>query len=78
MPIMKMLRKRKGLTQQQVAERLHVTQQYISKLENGYAEGLTLYRLLRLSVILDACPCEVLFALIKQKGKGKNCLLFAK
>jgi len=66
---MKMLRKRMGLTQAQLAARIGVSQVYISRIENGDIDGLTIGKLLSLAHILHVEPIELLDKLLKAKEK---------
>jgi transcriptional regulator with XRE-family HTH domain len=69
---MKNLREKKFLTQEQVAQRVGVKQQYISQLEHGHIDGLTLRKLFKLAHIFNISPCKMLFILIRDKKNNKN------
>lgn len=69
---MRKLRERKFLTQNQLAKRLGVKQQYISYLENGNIDGLTLQKLFRLAHIFNISPYRMLFILIRDKKKRSH------
>lgn len=62
---MKILRKKSGLTQIELANKIGVTQVYVSKIERGQIDGLSIYKLLKLSKVLNCCPAELLRTLIK-------------
>lgn len=55
------LRRAKGMTQEQLAERSGFSQQYISGLENG-RRNPTVVTLYEIAVALDALPVEFLEA----------------
>lgn len=60
---LKELREFNLLTQKDLSERLGVTQQYISKLENGNINGLTLGKFNKLSKILKVTEPELIVIL---------------
>lgn len=62
---MRQLRKKAGLTQRELAQRIRVSQAYISRLEHGYIGGLTIDKLLKISKALSICPYALLIILIK-------------
>lgn len=57
--MLKIARKRNGLSQRRLAKRLKVTQSYISKLENGSLDNITLKLVLDISRELKLCPINV-------------------
>lgn len=67
---MKQLRIQKGYTQKQLANTLEVSQQYISKLENGDVGGLTINKLVHISKVLETTP-EVLLNRLLSKSNIK-------
>ncbi|MUT24793.1 helix-turn-helix domain-containing protein [Mesorhizobium japonicum] len=56
------LRKAKGLTQAQVAERLGRPQSFVAKYEGG-ERRLDIIEFLDVTAVLDADPCEILSSL---------------
>ena len=74
---MKKIRKEKGLTQEELATMSGVTQEYISEIENGEVEGLTLHRLDRIAKTLKICTAELLIILLHEKCK-ENCVYLKK
>lgn len=63
---MKMLRKRARLTQTKLAKMVGVTQVYISKIERGEIDGLTIGKLKKIAKILKVTPTELLEILMKK------------
>lgn len=63
---LKLLRRKRGLTQKELAKRLRVTQQYISKLENGNIDGLTIGKLKKLAKVLGIDVIEMLRILLER------------
>ena len=51
---------KKNLTQEQLAESIHSNSSYISKVENGQAEGLTVQMVTSLAKALGVTPAELL------------------
>lgn len=74
---MKKLRKEKGLTQEELALMAGVTQEYISEIENGEVDGLTLHVLDRLAKALKICTAELLIILLNKHCK-ENCVYLKK
>ncbi|WP_050353933.1 helix-turn-helix domain-containing protein [Gottschalkia purinilytica] len=62
---MKKLRRKRNMTQKQLARLLGVSQVYISRIENGHIEGLTIGKLIRLAKILRVTPSNLLEVLLK-------------
>lgn len=62
---LKLLRKSKGLRQQDIANALEVRQQRISELENTSVDNLTLGTLYKLSKVLNVGEIELHELLIK-------------
>lgn len=57
------------LTQKQLGDRIGVTQVYISKIEKGDIEGLTIGKLTKLANVLQITPSELLDKLLNnEKG----------
>jgi len=50
------LRKKKGLTQKELAEKAHTSQSAIARLESGHHQNLTLSFLQKVSYALDLAP----------------------
>ena len=69
---MKQLRKKEGLTQKELAQRIEVSQSYVSKLEHGYTQGLNIDKILKISKILNVCPCS-LFVILAKINCSENC-----
>lgn len=69
---MKKLRKKKGLTQRQLGMLVDMDQSYISKIEKGYIEGLTVGKLIKLAGILGVSPEKLLFILIQQRKRRRQ------
>lgn len=65
---MRILRAKSKLTQKQLAERIGVTQTYISRIERGEIEGLTIGKLLKLADALKVTPTTLLERLLNYKG----------
>lgn len=68
---MKELRRRVGLSQKQLGERIGVSQVYISKLEKGEITGLTIEKLVKLSSALKVTPTELLDILLNINNKRR-------
>jgi len=64
---MKILRINIGLTQKQLGQRVGVSQVYISKIENGDIDGLTVAKIIKLSKVLNVSPTELFDKLIDRK-----------
>lgn len=62
----KLLRKKAGLTQEQLAKMVGVTQEYISKIEKGDISGITLGKLIRIAKILKITSIELSTILLKK------------
>lgn len=63
--MLKNARVKKGLSQQELADKLNVTKSYISKLENRFISTNISVKLLKdLSETLDICNCELLMQFI--------------
>ncbi|TIP82538.1 MAG: helix-turn-helix transcriptional regulator [Mesorhizobium sp.] len=56
------LRKAKGLTQEQVAEKLGRPQSFVAKYEGG-ERRLDIIEFLDVTAVLDTDPCEILLSL---------------
>lgn len=74
---MKKLREKRGLTQEELALMTGVTQEYISEIEHGEVEGLTLHRLDRMAKALKICTAELLIVLLHKECK-RNCIYLKK
>ncbi|MCP9232800.1 helix-turn-helix domain-containing protein [Mesorhizobium sp. LMG 17147] len=57
------LRKAKGLTQEQVAEKLGRTQSFVAKYEGG-ERRLDVIEFLHVTAVFDADPCDILSSLV--------------
>ena len=57
--MLKIARQKSGLSQRRLAKKLKVTQSYISKLENGSLDNVTLKLVLDISKELKLCPIDV-------------------
>lgn len=68
--MIKSARKRKGLTQKELAKRLNVNQSYISKAENRNIDTFSVEFILNLSRILSLCPSDVFTFLITNNCKS--------
>ena len=66
---MKTLRQKSRLTQNQLGERVGVSQVYISKIERGDVKGLTIDKLVKLADALQVTPIELLVRLLNSKGE---------
>ena len=66
--ILKLLRIKKGLRQEDLARKLGVTQQYISTLENENIDNLTLGNLHKLSKVLEIDEIELHKLLIRDRN----------
>ena len=66
---MKLLRKKRGLTQEQLGNLVDTTQSYISRIENGYIKTLTIYKLEKLSEVFGLESWELLKILEKNRAK---------
>ena len=62
---LKLLRTQRGLTQKQLGMRIGVSQQYISKLEAGNINGLTIGKLVKLAKVLKVEPDKLLDILLE-------------
>lgn len=60
----KMIRIKMGYTQKQLGKRIGVSQVYISRIENGDIEGLTIGKLVKLANALQIEPEELLAKLL--------------
>jgi repressor LexA len=65
---MKLLRKKRGLTQEQLGNLVDTTQSYISRIENGYIKTLTIYKLEKLSEVFGLESWELLKILEKNRA----------
>lgn len=61
-----------GMTQKQLAKKIGVTQVYISRIEKGDIEGLTMRHFFRLAKALKLSPNELLDLMLKQYKKYKR------
>lgn len=61
---MKMIRTKMGYTQKALGERIGVSQVYISRIENGDIEGLTIGKLVKLANALQIRPEQLLTRLL--------------
>ncbi|CAL83215.1 hypothetical protein GJ703_00672 [Clostridium botulinum] len=66
------LRTKLGYTQETLGERIGVEQPYISRLENGEIEFMTIGKLKKLSHALQVHPVKLLEILLKEERKGKK------
>ncbi|NFA13592.1 helix-turn-helix transcriptional regulator [Clostridium botulinum] len=66
------LRTKLGYTQEILGERIGVEQSYISRLENGEIEFMTIGKLKKLSRALQITPVKLLEILLKEERKKKN------
>ncbi|WP_077369673.1 helix-turn-helix domain-containing protein [Anaerosalibacter sp. Marseille-P3206] len=64
---MKGLRAKRGYTQKQLGERIGISQVYISRIENGDIDGLTIGKLIRIAKVLKVTPAYFLKKLLKAK-----------
>lgn len=64
---MKILRAKMRMTQKQLAVRIRVSQAYISKLENGNIDSLTINKIVKLSHILGVSPACLLEKLLSTR-----------
>lgn len=64
---LKALREKRGYTQKQLGERIGVTQAYISKIENGDINSLTIGKLIKIANALRVKPTYLLKKLLKAK-----------
>ena len=69
--MLKRARRKKGLSQKQLATRLHVSQSYISKIENSKADTVSIEFLIHLSIILNVCPVATFTCLTNCCSKCK-------
>ncbi|KOM97231.1 XRE family transcriptional regulator [Clostridium botulinum] len=69
---MRKLRTKLGYTQEILGERIGVEQSYISRLENGEIEFMTIGKLKKLSRALQITPVKLLEILLKEERKKKN------
>lgn len=60
------------MTQKQLGKMIGVSQVYISKIENGDIEGLTIGKLIKLSKALKVSSINLLEILLKQNNKCKR------
>ena len=65
---MKSLRKKRGLTQEQLGNLADASQSYISRIENGYIKTLTIYKLEKLSEVFGLESWELLKILEKNRA----------
>ena len=65
---MKYIRKKLGLTQQELAVEMGVTQSYISKLENNKEMicNLTLKNVAQIAKKMDICPMELIDSFMRE------------
>lgn len=73
---MENLRKKMGLTQKKLGKRIGIKQSYVSKIENGHYDSLTIRRLKRIAKIFNIKPSELLEILEKSKGELPLLLFF--
>ncbi|NEZ72070.1 XRE family transcriptional regulator [Clostridium botulinum] len=66
------LRTKLGYTQEILGERIGVEQSYISRLENGEIEFMTIGKLKKLSRALQVTPVKLLEILLKEERNRKN------
>lgn len=66
---MKKLRVKAGYTQKQLAIRIGVSQSYISKIEKGKIDGMTIDKLLKLADALQVTPAKLLNTLLRRNKK---------
>lgn len=64
---MKILRMKMRMTQKQLAERIGVSQAYISKIENGHVNNLTIDKIDKLSHALMIPPTEMFEKLLNMR-----------
>ncbi|HDK7215185.1 TPA: helix-turn-helix transcriptional regulator [Clostridium botulinum] len=69
---MRKLRTKLGYTQEILGERIGVEQSYISRLENGEIEFMTIGKLKKLSRALQVTPAKLLEILLKEERNRKN------
>nr|DAK04181.1 MAG TPA: Helix-turn-helix XRE-family like protein [Caudoviricetes sp.] len=69
---MRKLRTKLGYTQEALGERIGVEQSYISRLENGEIEFMTIGKLKKLSRALQITPVKLLEILLKEGRNRKN------
>ncbi|SNR85465.1 Helix-turn-helix [Anaerovirgula multivorans] len=69
---LKKIRIEMGVTQKHLAKMMGVTQVYISRIENGDIEGLTMRNFLKLAKILKVSPFQLLELLLEQYKKYKR------
>ncbi|WP_460279916.1 helix-turn-helix domain-containing protein [Clostridium senegalense] len=69
------MRMEKGLTQKQLGKRVGVTQQYISEIENGNIDGLTIGKAKRLAKVFNVCELQFIAMLLEHKC-DKSCDLW--
>lgn len=61
---MRKLRLNVGLTQEQLAAKVEITQVYVSKIENGHIKGLTIDTLVKIASCLKVTPEKLLHVLL--------------
>lgn len=67
---MKTLRKKHGFTQKKLGERINASQSYISRIEHGHIDSLTVRKLRKLSHIFEIESWEMLKILEKKSKKA--------
>lgn len=70
--MIKLARIKKGLSQQQLAKRLHVDQSYISKVEKRNITSVSIQFVMDLSKELSLCSTDVFIFLMNNKCKSCN------
>jgi len=66
----KELRKKRGFTQKKLGEWIHASQSYISRIEHGHIDSLTIRKIRKLSQIFEIEPWEMLKILEKNAIKA--------
>jgi len=67
--IVRNLRKKLGLTQEKLGLKIHASQSYISRIECGYIDTLTIQKLRKLSKVFSMESWELLKILEKNRAK---------